>query len=370
MELSYWEYQTWFKGIDYTIVGSGIVGLSCALFLREKYPNARIMILEKGILPQGASTKNAGFACFGSISEIVEDLQHHSPEEVQQLVKKRWEGIKLLRSIVGDKAMNFQNLGGHELFFKKDETLYHQCLAKMEEVNALLLPIFKEPAFKHNPNSFGFKNIQENYITQIFEGQIDTGQMMASLLKKVNAAGVQIMNAVTVEDFEEINDGILIKTADFEFKSKKLLVATNGFAGNWLGEDLVPARAQVLVTKPIAGLKIKGTFHLDRGYYYFRNVEDRILFGGARNLDLKTEETTEFGLTATIQERLEEVLRETILPDIPFEIEQRWSGIMGMGSQKQPILKRQSDRVAFGVRLGGMGIAIGCQVGKELADLG
>jgi hypothetical protein len=34
------------------------------------------------MLPHGASTKNAGFACFGSISEIIDDLKSHSEEEV------------------------------------------------------------------------------------------------------------------------------------------------------------------------------------------------------------------------------------------------------------------------------------------------
>ncbi|MGB5499923.1 MAG: NAD(P)-binding protein, partial [Maribacter sp.] len=54
MNLSYWEYKTWLSNIDYTIVGSGIVGLNCALALREKHPHAKIWVLEKGVLPQGA----------------------------------------------------------------------------------------------------------------------------------------------------------------------------------------------------------------------------------------------------------------------------------------------------------------------------
>ncbi|MFB0910766.1 MAG: FAD-dependent oxidoreductase, partial [Flavobacterium sp.] len=38
MQLSYWELKNWFTKVDYTIVGSGIVGLHAALRLREKYP--------------------------------------------------------------------------------------------------------------------------------------------------------------------------------------------------------------------------------------------------------------------------------------------------------------------------------------------
>ena len=74
MNLSFWEINNWFTNVDYTIVGSGIVGLHCALQLRERYPKSKILVLEKGMLPQGASTKNAGFACFGSLSEIIDDL--------------------------------------------------------------------------------------------------------------------------------------------------------------------------------------------------------------------------------------------------------------------------------------------------------
>ena len=121
MQLSYWELKNWFSNVDFTIVGSGIVGLHCALHLREKFPKAKILILEKGILPQGASTKNAGFACFGSISEIIDDLKTHSEEEVIQLVKKRVEGLQLLRKRLGDEVLDYKPYGGYELFLKNDE---------------------------------------------------------------------------------------------------------------------------------------------------------------------------------------------------------------------------------------------------------
>ncbi len=369
MNLSYWEYKTWFDQVDYTIIGSGIVGLSCALSLRTKFPRAKILLLEKGSMPQGASTKNAGFACFGSISEILEDLDHHSPTEVLQLVQKRWDGIELLRANLGDKTIEYQRRGGHELFFEKDKKLFEECQDRLDEVNDLLRPVFGKPAFQTQPNTFGFKKLIDTYITNPFEAQINTGFMMNALLSKVRTAGVHILNGMDVTSYEEDATGVTIRTNNFEFRSGKMLVATNGFAAEWLREDIVPARAQVLITKPIPGLKIKGTFHLDKGYYYFRNVEDRIMFGGGRNLDFKAEETTVFGLTATVQEKLENVLRETILPNTRFEIAQRWSGIMGTGAQKRPIVIKLTDRVAFGVRLGGMGIAIGSHVGKELAHL-
>ncbi|WP_400075639.1 NAD(P)/FAD-dependent oxidoreductase [Winogradskyella sp. R77965] len=369
MNLSYWEIKCWLSNVDYTIIGSGIVGLNCALYLKNRFPKAKILILEKGTLPQGASTKNAGFACFGSLSEIIEDLQHHSKKEVLELVNKRINGLQLLRENLGDKTINYQNLGGYELFVDLDTELYESCLGKQEEVNKLLQPIFNKDVFSFVENKFSFNSIKPKYSLNQFEGEIDTGKMMEALLLKVQSLGIKILNNTAVESLSEISNTVKIKTNQFEFSSHKLLIATNGFAKQLNISGVKPARAQVLITKPIDGLHIKGTFHLDRGYYYFRNIDNRILLGGGRNLDFITEETSDFGETEIIQNKLEELLKTTILPNTDFEIDHRWSGIMGVGKQKKAIVKQLSNNVFCGVRLGGMGVAIGSLVGKELADL-
>ena len=368
MNLSYWELKTWLNNVDYTIVGSGIVGLSTALHLKKKEPNAKIVILEKGLFPQGASTKNAGFACFGSLSEILQDLQSHTTEEVVELVNQRQKGLQLLRHTLGDEVLSYQQLGGYELFLEKDSSLYDNCLQRMKEVNSLLKPIFKDAVFSNVANSFDFKGVQNNYIRNQFEGQIDTGKMMQELIKKVQKQGVIILNNSTVETYTEQFNNVAIKTNHFEFSSAKLILTTNGFAQQLINEDVQPARAQALITKPIKNLNIKGTFHLDCGYYYFRNIDNRILLGGGRNLDFDSENTTEFSQTDRIQNALETLLKNTILSNREFEIEHRWSGIMGVGSQKKPIVKQLSNHVYCGVRMGGMGIAIGSTIGREVAD--
>lgn len=367
MNFSYWEYKEWFSNVDFTIIGSGIVGLNCALHLRSKHPKAKILILEKGMLPQGASTKNAGFACFGSLSELIEDLKTHTEQEVIELVQKRWNGLQLLRKNLGDSTINYQQNKGYELF--QEDSFYESCIAQKDTINELLYPIFNQDVFTESANIFQFKNIQNNYIVNEMEGQIDTGKMMIALLKKAAKAGIQIINNIEVLGFEDQVSQVEILTKELSFTTQNLCISTNGFAQQLIQENVVPARAQVLVTKPIKNLHIKGTFHLDKGYYYFRNIDDRILLGGGRNLDFKAEETLEFGQTALIQNRLEELLKKVILPNTDFEIERRWSGIMGVGSQKNTIVKALSSRVFCGVRLGGMGVAIGSLVGKELADL-
>lgn len=367
--VSYWDRETWFANVDFTVVGSGIVGLNCALELRQQYPDAKILILERGAWPQGASTKNAGFACFGSVSELLKDFKDHSPEDVFRLVEQRMLGLDRLRTILGDEDLDYHQYGGYELFLDKDEQLYKNCLDNIEELNALLFPFFSAPIFETTENTFGFKNTFSQLIHNSFEGQIDTGKMMRALLRKVHKANIQVLNHCEVKNFKDHTRSVDVETNLGNFSTSKLVVANNGFA-KYLGiEKVKPVRAQVLITKPIPNLQIQGTFHIEEGYYYFRNIHNRILFGGGRNLNFEVEETTEFGETELVQHELEKYLRTIILPDTPFEIDQRWSGIMGVGAQKNPILEKIANNVYCGVRLGGMGIAIGSIVGRDLAYL-
>jgi len=368
MIVSYWEYKSWLSNIDFTIVGSGIVGLNCALNLKNRFPKAKILILEKGTFPQGASTKNAGFACFGSMSELLSDLQSHSEEEVVELVNMRVEGLRQLRSLLGDKTIDFQKFGGYELFPNQGD-LYEQCQENMTRLNSLLHPIFQEEVFSFVSNRFGFNNVKNKFGYNAFEGQIDTGKMMSGLLKKVLAQDITILNQIQVKNYSQDNTSVKIETNAFTFSSAHLLIATNGFAGELGVSEVKPARNQVLITKPIQNLQIRGTFHLEQGFYYFRNIDNRILLGGGRHLDPETETTTELKSTLLIQNTLQELLRKTILPDVDFEIDQVWSGILGVHDQKKPVLRSLDSRVFCGVGLGGMGVAMGTLVGQQLAQL-
>tara|TARA_R110002072_G_scaffold7503_2_gene40463 strand:+ start:205860 stop:206990 length:1131 start_codon:yes stop_codon:yes gene_type:complete len=370
MNLSYWEKHTWLTNIDVAIIGSGIVGLSCALTLKQRNPKLKVVVFEKGMLPSGASTKNAGFACFGSISEILDDLKTHTEDEVLNLVQARVNGLQLLRTTLGDTEIDYQQHGGYEIFTENDTELAEECIDNVPMVNKLLKNVFsgQKEVFSIKKQPFYFKNVQKQVIFNRFEGQLDTGKMMKALLRKCSEKDVLVLNNAEIMSISAENDQISLNLNNsVTFSAKKVGIATNGFAKQFLEADLQPARAQVLITHPIPNLKVKGTFHLDRGYYYFRNIHDRILFGGGRNLDFSAEQTTQMGLTETVQNELERLLQTTILPETAFTIDSRWSGIMGVGKQKKPIIREVQPNVYCGVRLGGMGIAIGSSVGNELA---
>lgn len=375
IQLSWWEYQTYFEGIDLLIVGGGIVGLNAALSAKLLQPDLNILLIDRGsFLPYGASTRNAGFACYGSMTELMDDHSRMSREEVFALVEKRYSGLMKLRALLGDDQMGYEPLGGYEVFLPSEEENFGACLAQMEEFNAELRRITgMENMYSvcdDQVQKFGFSGVRHMILNR-GEGQIHSGKAMKVLLQKVRAAGVEVLTGIGIRKWETEGAELRVVTdLGFDVKVPKLLIATNAFAKELLPSlPVVPGRAQVVITAPIPDLKIKGAFHYDRGYYYFRNVDDRILFGGGRNLDFQAEETTEFGVTPLVQNKLEQLLNEVILPGIAYKIEHRWSGIMGLGPVKSAIVKEVFPNVYCAVRMGGMGVAIGSHIGMEAAEM-
>jgi gamma-glutamylputrescine oxidase len=370
MQLSYWERSMYFDDLHLLIVGSGIVGLCAAIAYKKEFPKHKILIVERGIFPSGASNKNAGFACFGSISELMDDFKNMNEEIVWQTVAMRLRGLEKLKSIVSEKKLQYESVSGFEIFDNiVDFNLAHDKMAFLND--AFEKQFNLKSVYGLQENIFGFKGI-EGIIKNKYEGAINTGMMMETLLSVAKSLGVLTLNGINVTSIHDNGKDVSLLFEAFpEIKVKRVLLATNGFAKQLFPELEVNAnRSQVLVTKPISDLPFKGTFHYDKGYYYFRHTSDnRVLIGGGRNLNFIGEQTFDFGNTEQIQTAIERLLHNIILPEIKFEIDYRWSGIMGLGSEKKPIIKHLSNNVVCAVRLGGMGVAIGSIVAEDAIEL-
>lgn len=373
MNSSYWEKYLLSKEYDLLIIGSGIVGMTCAINAKKLNQSARIAVLDRGFQPWGASARNAGFACFGSLSEIVDDLSQMNEKSVQDLILKRWSGLKLLQNLLNGYDIGLENNGGFEIFTEELSPLFEKCLVTLPKINELLYSTFGKPVFSvknERIDEFGFKNVK-HLIENPFESQLHTGKLIAALCDLTKKMNIEQLFGVHVNNWTENENGISVQVNEhFELKTKKMVLATNGFATELIPNIQVkPTRAQVLLTDAIPDLKVKGCFHMDRGYYYFRNIDDRILLGGARNVDIDNEYTTEAGTSQLIQNELEHQLKSIILPINEYNIEQRWSGTMGTGNSKEPIIEHLSNNIVVAVRLGGMGVAIGSLVGQQAAQL-
>ena len=368
---SYWEKQTTHGAYDVIVVGGGIVGLNAAITCLERRPGLNVLVVDRGVFPIGASTRNAGFACFGSISEVLSDIKEMGYEAALALFVKRKQGLERLIALVSDKEIDLEWYGGFEVFTQAQHDVYEECNSSMGRLNADLRDCFGGNVFEQADDQMGSHGLRgfEHMISHPYEGQLHPGKLVRALQRKARDLGATVVGGVAVESIEEDGSGTVTVHGGHVFKGRITVVCTNGFARRLLpGLDIRPARNQVVVTSRIENLQLKGTFHHDAGYVYFRNIDGRILIGGARNLVVEREATETFGLTDDITEWLREFVEAHITPSPPV-VEYAWSGIMGLGPDKHPIVAMASERIAVAVRLGGMGVAIGSLVGKEVAEM-
>ena len=407
VQLSVWEKESFFAPADIVIAGSGLVGLWSAYYLKKKSPSLRITVVERGLIPTGASTRNAGFACFGSLTELVADARQIGEDKMLELVEMRFKGIKRIRKTFGDAEIDYEKHGGYELFTASPNLTAStpstqappspdlsatapdpsgqapaspnlsdadELRSTIDQFNRTLKKITGEQKTFRLQNEkigpFGFAGVQY-LVDNRAEGQLHSGRLCQALLRLVQSMDVTVLNNIEITEFEKVNGHLLLHTQHpFSLIASQLLVCTNAFARQLLPQlDITPNRGQVLVTSPIDGLPFKGTFHYDEGYYYFRNLGDRVLLGGARNKAFTEENTMEMAVTDTIQHELERFLREVILPGRHYTIDHRWSGIMGMGAEKIPIVRPINDHVFCAVRMSGMGVALAPVIGEKVAAL-
>ncbi|MFU8860665.1 MAG: NAD(P)/FAD-dependent oxidoreductase [Cyclonatronaceae bacterium] len=358
---SWWELRHLHTRFDLAIVGAGLTGLFSALFYKRLNPDHNVIVLERGFYPDGASTRNAGFACFGSAGELLDDLRHESEMEVYARLEARFRGLERLRREMGDENLSFEQPGGYELFTDVETfgdvtgnlSLFNKWLKKLSGIDDVY-------------SVKSYQNYDAVYCS--LEGRIDSGKFMKSLIGKVQDAGIYIRWNANVTRAEHC---VVELFGGVEIETDKILLATNGFTSTLAASTGIrPARGYVFVTEPINNLVWKGIFHYDCGYYYFRDLPgNRMLIGGARNLDSQTEETTSRGINEKIKSHLIGFANNIL--DLPegWSVGNEWTGTMGFGPTKTPICKKLDEGVFVAAGLSGMGVAIGTDLAERTARM-
>src|SRR3954463_11249546 len=104
---SVWELESFYAPKDVTIVGAGLAGLWSAYYLKKNNPKLSILVLDKGVIPTGASTRNAGFAGYGSLTELLADARTMGEDRMLELVSLRVEGLQRIKETLRKKDIDY-----------------------------------------------------------------------------------------------------------------------------------------------------------------------------------------------------------------------------------------------------------------------
>jgi gamma-glutamylputrescine oxidase len=370
-------YSFWERGDlqehDIAIIGGGLVGMSVAASIKERWPERSVTVFERSVIPYGASTRNAGFACTGSLSELASDIDLMGHDSVRELVFQRWLGLKITLNRIERTQYDYFNHGGFEII-RSDEL---EVLNRLQEVNEMVEDFLPEYITVHDDaGEFGISLGDNEKLLHIrSEGQLHPGKLVKSLERYCTELGVSFRVGCKIESISKSDSKYKLMVNDLSrglitMTCNRPIICTNAYTRELYDDiNIVPGRGQVLITQPIPDLNFRGNLHIDRGFYYLRNVNQRLLIGGGRNEDFEAEETDIMELNMSIQSSLERILQKSIGLNSPLQIHSRWAGIMAFGESKLPVVRLEPDGLLTAVKLSGMGVALAGFVGEAVADL-
>ena len=371
MQSSYWETDRVLSTADLLIVGGGFTGLCSAHFSTIKKPSLRITVVDQQAYGQSlASTRNAGFACFGSPTEILSDIESEGIDQALARVKLRYEGIQLWLDMFSAKDFDYTPDGGLEVFHGTESIIYEKTLDKLSLLNSELEQYIgcKEVFSSSN----GINDSLCYGIGIAGEAGLHPGKLHACLLKSLQYKPIAFVNGIGIPPLEHWmkKKGLWhIPTASGWIISEFVLLANNAGLSQ-LSENTVPGRGQVVLTEPFNHGLPAGTYHAREGYMYFRTLGDRILLGGGRDAFREKEETLKPLGTKEVKLYLEDYLSTHICPGQQISIAKHWAGIMAFtkNQRKELLRKYLDDKILTVGRMGGMGVAIAPSAAQDAVN--
>ena len=380
---SFWEKNRELFTGDILIVGGGLVGLSIGIAIQKQKKQLKQRLLKICIVDQlptgqaGASTRNAGFACFGSPTEILDDLTREGENQTVNRISNRISGLSTWKNWIPSNKIEWNDCSGYEVFEREEEMNFQEVLDKLPYLNKI------GKAASGNPMIYSkYQRISSKlpYSIRIDgEASLNPGKAHNSLYGLNKELGNQIVNGISIPNrnyWHKNSEGWTIPTENGIFKAKRVVIAANAWTPKILNSDLdiTPGRGQILMIKSAKPFFYKGIFHAKKGYLYFRNSNNSLIIGGGRNLFQTNETSLEMTTTKEVQDYLELYVRDVLLPNQDFSIQNRWAGIMAFSKRgnKDPLLYWDEPDLLIASRMCGMGVALapimGIKASKKILE--
>jgi len=371
--LSYWEMNNPAFRTDICIVGGGFTAAWTAFFLSKKRPDLKITIIETMIGGRAASTRNAGFLCYGSPSEILADIESMGEEKAIEIVCQRLRGLKMIKELVPADLGEINYSGGKEFFPPSLNHLWEKTVSRLDYLNQLVESHIGFQPYCIGPADQSFRTGNCIHIRE--EGSVNPAALLFFLNSELRKRGVNIVEGTKISQIEKQEDRVLLRTEQGGvYRAGKVLLATNGLTESLVSglPEIRPARNVVCMLKTSVPLNLIGCYHTNEGYVYYRKVSDYLLIGGGRNWFAEEEYTSSMEVRQEIVDKLVNFAKDEIFhPKCQFKALMSWSGIMGVGSEKSPVFEWVDQHILVAARLSGMGVALSPVLGqKAAAELG
>ena len=331
---------------DACVVGLGGSGLSCVRELLRL--GASVIGIDAGSVGGGAAGRNGGFLLAGLAPFYHEAVARFGRARASQLYRLTLEELD---RIVAETPEGIRRTGSLRVAESEEELV--DCDAQLAALQADCFDV-------------------ERYAGDEGEGLLIPGDgtfqpqlRCRALADAARSGGAALHEWSPVESLEP---GV-VRTTHGTVNCRFAIVAVDGGLEVILPElasRVRTARLQMLATAPEREVHFPRPVYARWGYDYWQQRDDGcITLGGARDLDLAHEWTTEARPTPVIQSALEERLRDRLHVTAP--VTHRWAASVSYTANGLPVVEEVRDRVWAIGAYSGTGNVIGSLLGRGLA---
>lgn len=273
---------------DLAVIGAGFTGLWSALKARERWPEARIVVLEAGMIGNAASGRNGGF-CAPSISHGISNAMARWPDEAEALVRLGRENLDRMEQDLADYAIDAElersgKLNVAATPWQTDGLRATQDACARFGVEAELL---EGDALNERLNS-------PKYIAGLYEPNyalVNPSKIVHGLAGAGAARDISIYEDSPATGLDQGQGALTLTTPGGRVTAKQAILATNAAPPllKRLRPAIIPVFDYTILTEPLSQAQLKtigweGRYGIaDSGnqFHYSRKTADnRILWGG------------------------------------------------------------------------------------------
>ncbi|HUA11325.1 MAG TPA: FAD-binding oxidoreductase [Solirubrobacteraceae bacterium] len=364
---------------DIAIVGAGLTGLWTAFYLARARPDLRIVVLEANFAGYGAAGRNGGWVV-GSLAGAERTwLRSAAADSLARLRREMWATVDEVGSVLREESIDADFCKAGHLAVAVGPAQLQRVRAQVAAARARGVAA-SDLAWLDARELAGRVRIA-GALGAAFSphaARVHPARLVAGLARAVERRGVTIYESTPVGAVEP---GRAVTPAG-DVRARWVVRATEGYTATIAGAGrvLTPINSSMIVTAPLEpgawqqiGWSAPAVIGDAANVYAYlqRTADGRIAIGG-RGVPYRFASRTG-GDGATAESTIAE-LRARLAQLFPslagVEIEQAWSGVLGVTRDWCPVVAADAaQRLAWAGGYVGEGVAAANLAGRTLSDL-
>lgn len=361
---------------DVAIIGAGITGLSAACHLKARFPQLRVVVLERERVGFGASGRSSG-----ALTDIPErrwayKLARDGLEETHRAAAFQRSGVETVLSLIREGEIDC-DLGSPGYLMLGLDRHIPQLRCEAEAMQRF----GRQGRFLTRDEVKTFVR-QDFYEAGVYAPAywLNPGRYVRGLARLAKRRGVRIFERSAVMRIDPGDPTRLRLSGGYEVRARAVVLATNGYTPRlgFFRHRIFPVHTCAVATEELSPSELSSLGWQGRevifeaaqvGHTFCLTADDRLVCRGTLHYQFN-DGVRPFDLTE-VEARLTEAIQHRFPQLKPVRISHRWSGVLGMTRWFYPSIGRLESKgdILHGVGYSGHGIAYATLAGRLVTEM-